>query len=140
MQPATTILLYELAGPALIFSAQTGVIYRNQTGGHSCYQSEVEGYLVPIAGDRIEILERLTSHFTGPKWGGWCSHGIDDQTADEIDQLIAEFARRDGIKVDRDKLQESWESWVHVRIHGQLLSLVKNSNSTTAILTWPNSD
>ena len=70
MQTETTILLYELAGPALIVPSQTGVRYRNQTGGHSCYQMELEGYLVPIAGDRIELVERLTALFTGPKRGG----------------------------------------------------------------------
>ena len=140
MPAETTILLYELSGPALIVPCQTGVRYRNQTGGHSCYQMELEGYLVPIAGDRIEFVERLTAHFTGPKWGGWCSHRIDDETADEIDRLLAELACRDEIIVDRDKLAECCESWIHVRIQGQLLSLVENQETTTAILTWPNSD
>jgi hypothetical protein len=136
----TTILLYELAGPALIVPSHTGVRYLNQTGGHSCHQMELEGYLVPIAGARIELVEQLTAHFTGPRWGGWCSRGIDDETADEIDRLLAEFARRDEITVDRDKLGECCESWIHVRIQGPLLSLVENPGATTAILTWPNSD
>lgn len=140
MQAVTTILLYELAGPALIVPSRTGVRYRNQTGGHSCYQMELEGYLVPIAGDRIELVEQLTAHFTGPKWAGWCSHGIDDETANEIDRLLAEFARRDEITVDRDMLGECCESWIHVWIRGPLLSLVENPETTTAILTWPNSD
>jgi hypothetical protein len=94
MQTETTILLYELVGPALIVPSQTGVTYRNHTGGHSCYQMKLEGYLVPIAGDRIELVQRLTAHFSGPKWGGWCSHRIDDETADEIDRLLAEVADR----------------------------------------------
>ncbi len=78
MSIATRILHYELNGLALIVSARTGILYRNQTGGHSCYQTEIEGYLVPIAGDRPEIVEQLCAHFTGAKWGGWCSHGIDE--------------------------------------------------------------
>lgn len=100
MQSAIITQLYELAGPALIFPARTGLVYRNQTGGHSCYQSEIEGYVVPIAGDRVEFLARLDSHFTGPKWGGWCSHGIDDQTADEIDPLFAELVHREEVAVN----------------------------------------
>lgn len=88
MSTATTILLYELRGLALIVPSKTGVVYRNQTGGHACYQTEIEGYLVPIADDRQEIVDRLCSHFTGSKWGGWCAHGIDDATADEIDELL----------------------------------------------------
>lgn len=137
---ATTILLCELRGPALIVPSKTGVMHRNQTGGHACYQSELEGYLVPIAGDSQEIVDRLCSHLTGSKWGGWCAYGIDDETADETDEVLTESARREEIKVDRDKLGESWESWIHVNIQCQLLSLIENSNSISAILTWPNSD
>ncbi len=140
MSTSTTILLYELSGLALIVPATTGIVYRSQTGGHSCYQTEIEGYLVPLGGEKLEIVDRLYSHFTGSKWGGWCSHGIDGETADEIDKLLGEFARREEIEVDRDKLGESWESWIHVRIESQLLSLIENSNPISAVLTWPNSD
>lgn len=42
--------------------------------------------------------------------------------------------------VDRTKLDESCESWVHVRISEPLLSLVDGTALTVAILTWPNSD
>lgn len=140
MSSSTTVLLYELGGLALIIPSKTGIVYRTQSGGHSCFQTEAEGYIVPIAGERQGIVERLHSHFAGPKWGGWCSQGIDDQTADEIEQLLDEVSRRDQITIDRDKLEDSWESWIHVKIHGQLLSLIENSNPTSAILTWPNSD
>lgn len=140
MTTATTILLYELAGPALIVPLKTGVTYRNQTGGHSCYQMEIEGYLAPIAGERTEFLERLSSHFSGPKWGGWCSHGIDVETADEIDRLLTEYTHREEIVVDRNRLQECCESWIYGKLQGRLKSLIENSIPTSAILTWPNSD
>jgi hypothetical protein len=140
MSTETTILLYEMSGLALIVPAKTGIVYRNQTGGYACYQSESEGYLVPIGGDRQDIVDRLCSHFTGPKWGGWCSHGIDGEAADEIDKILAEFANREQIKVDRDRLRDSWESWIQVKMDGPLLSLIENSNPASAILTWPNSD
>jgi hypothetical protein len=136
----TTVLLYELGGLALIVPSNTGVQYRQQSGGHSCLQTEAEGYVVPIAGDMHAAIERLYAHFTGPKWGGWCSTGIDSETADEIDQLLSDVAHRHNITVDRSRLHESWESWVHVRIDGPLLSLVENSQPASAILTWPNSD
>jgi hypothetical protein len=140
MKSKLTVLLYELAGPALIVPAPTGITYRNQTGGYSCYQSEMEGYLVPIAGEKSEFVERLFSHFFGPKWGGWCSHGIDAETADEVDRLLAEVAHRKDIVVDRDKLNQSWEAWVHVKIRGQMLSLIEGTEVESAVLTWPNSD
>ena len=69
-----------------------------------------------------------------------CSNGIDVLTADEIDQLLAKVVRREQIAVDRSRLADSWESWVHVKIAGPLLSLIEKSQPTSAILTWPNSD
>ncbi len=140
MNERTTVLLYELGGLALIVPAPTGVLYQNQTGGHACLPSQLEGYLVPFAGDVRDKCERLLSHFTGPRWGGWCSERIDEETADLIDSILVEMPGRDEIVVDRAKLDRSWEAWVHVKIAGPLLSLVEHCTPTEAILTWPNSD
>lgn len=140
MDKPVTVLLYELDGLALIVPATTNVVYRNQNGGHACFQSEVEGYVVPFGGEGCKACERLWSHFTGPKWGGWCCERIDDETADEIDAVLSGVARRVEIVVDRDKLNESREAWVHVKITGPLLALVEHATPTEAILTWPNSD
>ncbi|MBM4088980.1 MAG: hypothetical protein FJ276_06035 [Planctomycetes bacterium] len=140
MSAQTTVLLYELGGLALIVPASTGIVYRSQTGGHACLPSQMEGYLVPLAGEMCRKWERLLSHFTGPKWGGWCSERIDAETADEIDSVLAEILRQDQIIVDRTKLEMSWEAWVHVKITGPLLALVEHGEPEEAILTWPNSD
>jgi len=140
MSETTTVFLYELNSLALIVPASTKIVYRNQTGGHACLQSELEGYLVPFAGEVREKCGRLLSHFTGPKWGGWCSERIDEETADEIDSVLAEMPGRDQITVDRTKLHQSCEAWVHVRIIGPLLALVEHAALSEAILTWPNSD
>jgi hypothetical protein len=140
MRKQTTVFLYEISGLALIVPASTGIVYRNQTGGHACLPSQAEGYLVPFAGEMQERCDRLPSHFTGPKWGGWCSERIDVETADEIDTVLADVFRRDQIVVDRAKLDMSWEAWVHVKIVSPLLSLVEHAEPTEAILTWPNSD
>ena len=140
MSEQTTVLLYEIGGLALIVPASTGIVYRNQTGGHACLPSQTEGYLVPFAGEMRAKCDRLLSHFTGPKWGGWCSERIDPETADEIDSVLADLLRRDQIVVDRAKLDMSWEAWVHVKIVSPLLSLVEHAEPKVAILTWPNSD
>jgi hypothetical protein len=140
MSEQTTVLLYEIGGLALIVPASTGIVYRNQTGGHACLPSQMEGYLVPLAGEMSTKCERLLSHFTGPKWGGWCSEHIDAETADEIDSVLADMLRQDQIIVDRTKLEMSWEAWVHVKIAGPLLALVEHGEPKEAILTWPNSD
>lgn len=136
----TTVLLYELGGLALIVPASTGIVYQNQTGGYACLPSSQEGYLVPLAGDAAGKCESLLAHFTGPKWGGWCSERIDAQTADYIDCILAEMPGRDQLIVDRTKLDASWEAWVHVKLVAPLLALVENCNAREAILTWPNSD
>lgn len=140
MSEHTTVLLYEVGGLALIVPESTGVVYKNQTGGHACLPSQMEGYLVPLAGENLTPCERLLSHFTGPKWGGWCSERIDAETANEIDSVLAGILRQDQIVVDRTKLDMSWEAWVHVTIAGPLLALVEHAEPRRAILTWPNSD
>ena len=139
MANRTTVLLYEMNGFAIIIASPTGVIYRNQTGGHGCLQSEMEGYLIPIGGDLSGECNRLHSHFIGPKWGGWCAENIDHETANEVDNFLAEI-HRDEIVVDREKLSCSWESWVHVQINRPLQGLIEHSSPTSGILTWPNSD
>lgn len=140
MSDPTKVLLYEIGGLALIVPASTGIVYRNQTGGHACLPSQMEGYLVPLAGEMHEKCERLLSHFAGPKWGGWCSERIDGETADEIDSVLADILRGDQIVVDRTRLDMSWEAWVHVKIISALVSLVEHADPEEAILTWPNSD
>ena len=140
MSEQTTVLLYEIGGLALIVPASTGIVYRNQTGGHGCLPSQMEGYLIPLAGEMRTKCDRLLSHFTGPKWGGWCSERIDAETADQIDSVLVDILRLDQIVVDRTKLDMSWEAWVHVKIVGPLLALVEHDEPKEAILTWPNSD
>ncbi len=72
---------------------------------------------------------------------GWMVlHGIDVETADEIDRLLRENTHREEIVVDRDRLQECCESWIYVKLQGRLQSLIENSMPAFAILTWPNSD
>jgi hypothetical protein len=137
-----TVRLYELTGLALIVPAPTGIVYVNQTGGHACYQCTQEGYLVPIGwrGEEPDACDALLAHFTGPKWSGWCNERIDVETADEIDRILSVSTRREGIVVDRTKLNDSWEAWVHLRISEPLVSLVDHAFPAHAILTWPNSD
>ncbi len=140
MSELTTVLLYEMSGLAMIVPAATGIVYRNQTGGHACLPSQMEGFLVPFAGEMCTTCERPMLHFTGPKWGGWCSERIDVETPDEIDSFVADLLRRDQIIVDRAKLELSREAWVHVKIVSPLLALVEHSEPKDAVLKWPNSD
>lgn len=68
---------------------------------------QLEGYLIPFSGEHSGKCERLLSHFTGPRWGGWCAQFIDAETADVIDSILADVPGRDQVRVDRTKLNVS---------------------------------
>lgn len=155
-------------GLSLIVKWPVGCAYFNQTGGHTCQQSWAEGILVPIPAPSSSTEDHLYEMF-GPasKYGGHCADGIDQEDADRIDALLAThhhaFQGERIIWVDRERLGDSWEAWVHVRIGphprrpprlpltlGGPAPLGSNENaffwpffglpSDEAILTWTNSD
>lgn len=90
-----------------------------QCGGYACNRKEAIGILKSLAGDE----ELISNHFTGEKYGGWCDHGIDNETADFIEKAVPEFT------VHRGRLLDSCEAWI-----------VGFIDSKLAILTWDNSD
>jgi hypothetical protein len=63
--------------------------------------------------------ERLQALF-GPdsKYRGHCANGIDEAGAEQIDSLLAAHHHAvEGervLRVDRARLADSWEAWVHV--------------------------
>jgi Family of unknown function (DUF6210) len=155
-------------GLSLVVKWPVGFAYFNQTGGHSCLQSWAEGVLVPIPAPSSSTDDRLYEMFgPGSKYGGHCSDGIDEEDADSIDALLAvhhhAFQGERIVRVDRERLRDSWEAWVHVRIgahpkrHPKLPLRVRERAplgsdenaflwpffglpSDRAILTWTNSD
>ena len=56
-----------------------------------------------------------------------CDEGIDPETADQLDSVLARLDLKH-IRVDRAKLAESWESWIHVEVRG--------SRVTACRLAW----
>jgi hypothetical protein len=68
--------------------------------------------------------------------------GLDDADADLIDSILQD-RRFDGVTVDRARLTESHEAWVHVIVARESdLALFSGFGPYPhpAILTWPNSD
>jgi hypothetical protein len=132
------VLLYDCNGLGLILAVPSGVRYRNQAAGHACWKFEIEGVLVPIplGEDRI-ALRALEDHFDS----GWESLDVDD--ADAIDGILA-AAAFDFVKVDRTRLHESYEAWVHVRLDPpdpvRHTELFIGLSVDRAVLTWENSD
>lgn len=132
------IELWELSAAALIVSSSGGFLYGNQVAGTSCQQRDFRGYLLPI--DEDGFLQReFTAHFCGPKWKGECDDGIDESTASLLDELL--MKRAPFVSVDRTRLDNCVEAWVHVTVDIEKCGLVDDGSSTRrAVLTWSNSD
>lgn len=133
------VVLHEFPDLCLIVKAATNVIYTNQTGGFACWHPEVEGFLVPLHTHLgMRELESLRSLF-----GSDCDDGIDSEIADQLESMLARLGLK-GICVNRSKLAESWESWIHVTLSGDLGYKVPLEGARPerleAVLTWPNSD
>lgn len=68
-------------------------------------------------------------------------HGIDEEDAMHISNILATYRLQDFIEIDLKKLAESHESWIYVIIHNDNHDLLSNfGESLTGILTWGNSD
>ena len=134
------VLLFAQDGAGLLIPWPSGVIFQQQTGGYLTLQDEMEGVFVPLdnfAGHAQELLR----FFTGPKWQGYCDSGIDAETADFIDATLGKIPGHATIKVDRNRLADSHEAWVHVSIADpHSTGLLEGFAPCNAILTWPNSD
>jgi hypothetical protein len=138
------INLWQLDGIGLIVSHPTGILYSNQTGGYACLSPQFEGAFVPLKDPLVNQQEELERHFTGSKWKGHCYNQIDDETADFIDTVLASSYLSNRLKVNREKLADSHEAWIHVVISpddrdGDLQEF-SGFTSSFGVLTWENSD
>ncbi len=135
------IRLYDLRAVMLVIEHPSGVVYANQAGGTNCLQPEREGVLVPL---ELEP-SRLAALF------GTASSEISPAIANAIDKLLAAGPGTSSLRVDRARLAESYEAWVHVI--GESPPLVRDVDATETffgewygfgslrgVLTWPNRD
>lgn len=128
----------------LIVEHPSGVVYQNQVGGVTCGQAELQGVLAPLDAS-AEAVHRIES----------CPYpaardGISAEIADTIDQVLAAEPALHFLKVDRARLDECLEAWVHVKIdspesdvptlQGPYFGPVYGFGSVKGVLTWPNSD
>ena len=70
--------------------------------------------------------------------------GLDEASADRLEWILDQ-QRLKCIRVDRAKLGDSCEAWIHVRLsaepgHQVPLEGLKEGALLEAVLTWPNSD
>ncbi len=134
--------LQALDGVCFIIGHETGVLYSHQCGGLACYQRTIQGFLVPCP-QSVAMSEQLYSHFyTGPKYGGNCYNGLDEDDASLINRLLA-AAGFDALSVDRRSLGESVEAWVYLKVASSnpCFPYCYNSNPTSpVVMIWENSD
>lgn len=128
----------------LIVECRSGVRYENQVGGVVCWRGEQEGVLAPVdvARSTFEAIEKC------PYPQG--AQGISLEIADTIDALLAAESGARMLKVDRERLHESWEAWIYVRIDAPFKKVqslddnyygsVYGFGPSRGVLTWPNSD
>ena len=135
-------------GTSLILNHPTGIGYSNQAGGTSCLQPITEGVLVPFDNDydsdhRFLSLElALDAHFQSA-WGGTgATSGLKESDADAIDDLLRTRTLINWIMVDRERLNDSFEAWVHVVVLADHAFYCHGFGPYPkhGILTWANSD
>ena len=150
-EPETPVIeLYGVSELGLIVLHPSGVLYTNQTGGYACLHPLVEGVYAPLSDERHAQQQQLSDYFTGPKYQGWCTEGIDEEDASVIDAILATACDSACLRVNRDKLRVSHEAWIYVTIHPPVHApigwetqpgyTVYGFSGNEGVLTWENSD
>lgn len=117
------VRLWDHVGTGVIVRWPSGIVYANQTGGFSCCEDELEGVFVPVGNDvgldgRLRSAEnRLGDYFRGPPHlGSGAVHGLTEAEALLVESSLHENLGLRNITVDRRRLRESREAWVHIRV------------------------
>lgn len=147
------VRLFDFIGLGLIFPCRSGVLYTNQTGGHSCLQPEAEGIFVPLHNDLaiqpVALLgpePELHAYFVGPKHCGWgATSGLDEEDVSEISRILVKHRLGGILDVDRARLTDSHEAWVYVIVLADDAAPFPSFAGfgpypRPGILTWGNSD
>lgn len=115
-------------------------------------QRRAEGFFVPIGNDveagtlaLMSVENELFAYFEGPPHqGAGAVHGISAADADFVDRCLAASWWFRGVSVDRARLADSVEAWVHVRIEpgAEVFAtlLLAQGTRTEAVLIWANTD
>lgn len=150
MADQPTIELWRNIGLGLLIACPSGVRYTAQAGGNACRHPDIEGVYVPLSERWPDPQEAaLDALFTGPKWRGWCDNGLDEASADVIDAILAMAPQTDYLRVDRTRLHESMEAWIHVHWSGPDPGAAPGLSggydfhgfkSSSGVLVWENSD
>lgn len=134
------ICLYNLTQTGIVILSGAGITYYNQTGGAACMQSRATGYFVPISNDppldqpELDLSLRLGSLLKDVT-------GLTVDDSRKINDLLLEVSSSDRYCVNDNRLNESQEAWVHIKVvPGGDYSQFTGFDEFDAVLTWPNSD
>jgi hypothetical protein len=132
-----SVNLWSLEEAALIVEWKTGVVFSNQTGGCACCQREMEGLLIPFNPcDRpvgAPTLREQLAFLINAQY-------LTEELAGRIDALLEENYETRGVTVDRSRLRDSMEAWIHVDIDDSLSGIFCGFGRCKGVITWPNSD
>jgi hypothetical protein len=131
-QPKRIIDLSAYNNVGIILKLGSGVFYTNRVAGYACQHPEIEGafYPLPVKPGNTELFS-LTQRFKGP----W--NHIEDADAEFVDHVLHSNGHSN-LSVDRSKLVESYEAWVHLLVKKD--ARLFGFDDCEAVLTWCNSD
>ncbi len=130
----------------VVLARPTGIIYSNQANGVACDHPRLEGAFVPLVTHFRDPPPRhdaaLVAYFD--RRPGNRGH-LEPEDADALDAILAGIQDPFALTVDRSRLKDSFEAWVHVVIalptrpphYSRPLDL---SYPCAGVLVWENSD
>jgi hypothetical protein len=117
------VRLWDHVGTGIIIGCPSGIVYANQTCGQANCDLAMEGIFVPVGNDTsldgklLSAEIRLNDYFRGaPHLGNGAVHGITDADAALVESALHENLLLRNLTVDRQRLHESYEGWVCLRI------------------------
>lgn len=145
------VTLYDFVGTGLIIKTRTGIVWTTQAGGTACLQPECEGLFVPFGNDlsydgRLLSFENgMSELFHGAPGGVSFATSWAQRFEQALERYAVEHWRPfSGIELDRTRLADSVEAWVHVIYQPtpELPALFEGVGEAPfeAVLTWSNSD
>ncbi len=145
------IHVWDTVGLGIVIEYPTGVMISNQTGGTACLHPKCEGIYVPLANDYNEEAKtflspeiELSNYFRGAKYSGiGATNGIDLEDVKIINQILSITRLSQFIAIDLERLDESHEAWVRIKISNTKdIDVLHGFDNypLNGVLTWANSD
>ncbi|MDH7447638.1 DUF6210 family protein [Aquimarina sp. 2201CG14-23] len=145
------VAIWDTVGLGIVIEFPTGVLITNQTGGTACLHPKMEGVYVPFANYYKEASKEFLSpeialidYFKSAKYkGSGAIKGIDLEDVAIINEILTQFRLHKMITIDLEKLQESHEAWIYIKIRPDSDLGILNGFSehvSKGVLTWSNSD